>query len=762
MVYIPWADYGICKYWMLRRCHGGSDCKWRHPDPEERKWLWDEETRRQDEAARRGIPRPQPRRKKEPEREVSALDAPPSPKSSPKKAKGVNSTRPTVNANLAELGRPNRLLQSDVGDEISIKGAASGITGMKGAPMVLAPVIPSENYNERDQLLLSDIPSPFAVTSWRRQEVHSNPPMARPEDSPLSNGNDYWERRGEKNEESSKAEDEKADPNGILKPAQSRPKFPHNDESREPPTSSALPPPAFSPLTTSPPASMGATKRMSNGEAKHVGPYPSTIRVSTQYVSQNAVEKKLRPPSSQAQFDVQERSIAEAREDSMRLQGCTWIDNVRRALQLPIRTYTTACVYYHKFRLAHPGILNGMEYGNSWADACAASLLTSCKTEDTLKKSRDILAAAYNLKANTHDQVGSDDPMFDASSRAVIGLERLVLESGGFDFRSKYPHRLLMKILKKMPEGVDDEREKVTQAAWSSLTDLYRTFAPLKQTAATMALASLELAAHLVAASDPNNVSAIRDELQQYDISNFSTSREEVMETLLDVLDMYTQHIASTILGTKYSLDDFLKIRLAFNKECNEKSLPRQTISQPANSASNGSTLRVANGHPTPVSPPQPESQTQQHSGSQQTPESGGTQRFVLNPQLAAEEKVEVQKYFVEEWEEYEEEVEIPASRPADQTAKEGTRSEKGTPRPKENSEGERDKLKDREREIERDRARVREREREREGARDRRFEDRRYDDRFEDRGGRYDDRRGRRYEDRRYDDDRRRRDSRH
>ena len=728
------------------RCHQGPNCKWKHPNGAERKRLWDEELRRQEEDERRGIPRPRPPRKEAAEQGVSALDAPPSPKRSPKKAKGVNATQPTGNANREQLGRPNRVLRDHAVDSYAGQHTRARPDHVRYAPYVA--------HSERDQNLSSDIPSPFAVTAWRRPNSRPDTPMDDREEALRPKGG-YWERRRERPEGQRQMEHEKSRLNSSAGTGESRPKFPRG-EAHKPQISSSMPPPSLLP----PSASMGATKRLSNGEPKHVGPHPSTIRVSAQYTSQNAIEKKLRPPDSQAQFDVQERSIAEAREDTMRLQGCTWIDNVRRALQLPIRSYTTACVYYHKFRLAHPGILNGMEYGNSWTDACAASLLTSCKTEDTLKKSRDILAAAYNLKANTHDQVGSDDAMFDASSRAVIGLERLVLESGGFDFRSKYPHKLLMKILKTMPEGAEDEREKVTKVAWMILTDLYRTFAPLKQTSATMALASLELAAHLVASTSPNNVSAIRDELQQYDISAFSTSREEIMETFLDALDMYTQHTASTILGAKYSLDDFLRIRLAFNKECNEKNLPRHVVAQPTERTSNGSTLRVANGHPTPVSPPQPGSQTQQQPGTQQTPEGGGTLRFVLNPQLAAEEKIEVQKYFVEEWEEYEEEIEVPASRSADTASKDGNRSERGdkeTSRPKYTSDGEKDKPRDRDRDTERDRARIRDRERERDRPRDRRFEDRRYDDRDR----RYDDRRDRRYDERRFEDDRRRRDDR-
>ena len=274
-----------------------------------------------------------------------------------------------------------------------------------------------------------------------------------------------------------------------------------------------------------------------------------------------------------------------------------------------------------------------------------------------------------------------------------------------------------------------------------------------------MALASLELAAHLFATTSPNNVSAVRDELQQTDVQRWSTSREEIMETLLDLLDLYTQHTTSTVLGTKYSLDDFLRIRLALNKECNENSISRHTAAPASDRPPNGSTLRVANGHPTPVSPPQTGAQQLQNAnGNSAAPESGGTLRFMLNPQLASDEMAEVQKYFVEEWEEYEEEIEVPVPRAisrerpsAPPSARDGSRSERGgrdsLPA---REDRERERLRDRERELERERASMRDRDRE-----SRRFDDRRFEDR------RFDDRRDRRYDDRRYPDERRRRDDR-
>lgn len=529
-------------------------------------------------------------------------------------------------------------------------------------------------------------------------------------------------------------------------------------------------------LSTFPPprTTMGATKRLSNGEAKAVGPPPSTIRVAAPFCTQSAIEKHLQPAS----LDPQERSLAEAREDSVRLQGVTWLDNVRRALQLPVKTFTTACVYYHKFRLAHPTV----EY--SWSDAAAASLLTSCKNEDTLKKSRDILAAAYNLKQPaTHEQVGADDPIFEAPSRVVIGLERLVLESGGFDFRSRSPHQALIKISKSLPQSED--LKTVSKLAWTILTDLHRNFAPLKQTSATLALASLELAANFRATESEDRTCTVKDDLQALDLNKWHTTREEVMETLLDALDLYTHNTGSTILGTKYSLDDFLRIRLALNKECSESNLPRYTVVQPPPSPDNangtGSTLRVANGHPTPISPPQPGTQAPtQPNGSaaaHTVPEGGGTLRFMLDPVRATDERTEVNRYYTEEWEEYEEEIEVPIPRNHSRERDRRDRPERdrdGRPRdfddrraPRPDDRGPplnardrereriRESLADREREAERERARLRDRERER------RYDDRRYDDRERDRDRRYDDRRDRdrdRDRDRRYyDDDRRR-----
>ena len=71
----------------------------------------------------------------------------------------------------------------------------------------------------------------------------------------------------------------------------------------------------------------------------------------------------------------------------------------------PIRTFSTAVSYFHKFRLVH----KDTEY--QYQDAAAAALLTACKIEDTLKKSREILCASHNLRVSPSDHLSSDDPV---------------------------------------------------------------------------------------------------------------------------------------------------------------------------------------------------------------------------------------------------------------------------------------------------------------------------------------------------------------
>ena len=69
-----------------------------------------------------------------------------------------------------------------------------------------------------------------------------------------------------------------------------------------------------------------------------------------------------------------------------------------------------------------------------------------------------------------------------------------MLEASSFDFRGRHPQQLTIKLAKYY--GLSST-SAVSKTAFQISLDLYRTFAPLKQTTAAMAFASLELAGRL-------------------------------------------------------------------------------------------------------------------------------------------------------------------------------------------------------------------------------------------------------------------------
>ena len=71
------------------------------------------------------------------------------------------------------------------------------------------------------------------------------------------------------------------------------------------------------------PAATMATSHYTASEPRHVGPHPSHVKVAQPYI----FEEQIR-------YLLAKTGVAEAKEDMMRLQGVSWIDNVRKALFL--------------------------------------------------------------------------------------------------------------------------------------------------------------------------------------------------------------------------------------------------------------------------------------------------------------------------------------------------------------------------------------------------------------------------------------------
>lgn len=238
-----------------------------------------------------------------------------------------------------------------------------------------------------------------------------------------------------------------------------------------------------------------------------------------------------------------------------------------------------------------------------------------------------------------------------------------MLESSVFDFRARYPHKHLIKLCKNL--GIDRDVAKV---AYNIMLDLYRTFAPLKQSCAAMSIACIELATMILEKQQdlvrhPNSPS----------YRKWRTTRAEVVETMLDLLDLYTHFQKSSIVGPSYDIDKFIQLKIQLNQGMSDGRSQGRYTEEHEPPKTNGVKSHII----TPKTPITPASPSDARINSKDgvspatlSPRSGssrrgigargqdGTVRFVLDAEKAKQEKEAVNEYFKVEYEDYEVEVE--------------------------------------------------------------------------------------------------------
>ncbi|KAI1297566.1 hypothetical protein F5Y03DRAFT_277987 [Xylaria venustula] len=365
----------------------------------------------------------------------------------------------------------------------------------------------------------------------------------------------------------------------------------------------------------------------SGSNSGSVGPPIGVIKSGRPYLHESTIRRKL------ARLDIDL-----ARDEAARLQGVQLIDEVRNFLQLPITTYIAACGYYHRFRLE----FDPMEY--QWADAALTCLFVACKSEDTLKKSREILCANHNIK-NPDRITTPDDKIFDQGSKMLIGLERQVIETLRFDFQVRNPFKILAKIIKAVL-GSDEVASDFFVAAFKVGTDVYKTFAPLKHTTFTCAFAIAILTSLIT--GDHGEIFLNIDPKEYY------TCKEWVGELMLDVLDLYTDHYRSTLLGKEINPQTFIDVKIKVNKQMEAAHIPRyQHFCAECEREGFPSPSYAGSASPSPGSPP----------GTNSTIKRGpkgleGTYRFLFDADEVRREREAYEDYTRDEWDEWEEEVE--------------------------------------------------------------------------------------------------------
>ncbi|KAH7031377.1 uncharacterized protein B0I36DRAFT_323807 [Microdochium trichocladiopsis] len=367
------------------------------------------------------------------------------------------------------------------------------------------------------------------------------------------------------------------------------------------------------------------------------GPNPGSLKVSHQYLLEQRIRRKL-----------DRRGADPAREAKFRLEGIQLIDSIREKLQLPAKTYNAACTFYHKLRLKHPNY----ELNNT--DVAMACLFTACKVEDTHKKSRDIACARWNLQ-NPDNQLTQDDKTFDAPSKAMLNLERAVLEALRFDFRVRFPQKIIAKLVKYRLGSDEQAAKDFFAVAYAMSFDMYKTHVPIKHTTFSMSLAVVELTALLTGVHI--------DEFRIKDPSiKWHTDRSVVLECLLDLLDLYTLYPKATRVGLMFDLEAFIDIKIAANKELEERSSPRyqhqceecaqagvppspSTGSEKEDERGDASTASNNNNH-------------NNNRAAEVKRSRDGTTRFVFDVDAAYRERDVVKQFTEDHWEEHEVEVE--------------------------------------------------------------------------------------------------------
>ncbi|KAK4196590.1 putative C-type cyclin [Triangularia verruculosa] len=406
------------------------------------------------------------------------------------------------------------------------------------------------------------------------------------------------------------------------------------------------------------PATNGQPAAPAPADDVPIGPVTGLSEIATQYISEQTLQQMLKAIAYE-----------EAKDDHYRIRGVQLIDNVREALQLPVKTFDTAAIYYHRFRIRFPS----SEY--NYEDVALATLFVACKAEDTIKKSRDVLCAAHNLRS-PHDRKTPDDKHFDGPSKFTIGLERHILETIGFDFRVQYPQKLLIKMIKKLipeagrritfPRGefsTLSSPEKLLHTAYDMSIDMYKTFVPIKQTTLTMVLAILQLTAMLMK-KDPETVTQLRPKALS------RTQKACVYETMLDLMDLYITHPRSTKVGLNYELQQLMDVKIEINKRLTDEQFQR--YNEWCKTCAD-----LPESHAvTPASVTSPASGTT--SAKRKRTNSEGTLRFVFDAEAARKEKSLAAEYFNDEYEEYEVEVEEEIKAPPTDP-RQGTTSGRGS-----------------------------------------------------------------------------------
>jgi CTD kinase subunit beta len=247
-----------------------------------------------------------------------------------------------------------------------------------------------------------------------------------------------------------------------------------------------------------------------------------------------------------------------------------------------------------------------------------------------------------------------------------VELESLMLEATSFEFDTRHPQQLVVKILQAefKYDFQNGDHKRIFQVAWAVGMDLNLTFALLKQTTSTLAMACVELTMRLLGYTFEFERVFSNREANPY--SRFSTTRGQISETLMDLLDLYTEHKIHTFAGPRFSAEDIMDAKITMNRIADQYHIPRYSQYRERDSG-----LFVIPSFVNELANPkkqQPKG-TGPNDGVTTDVTMGGTtqqgsdalivRRFILQSSEAVTEVRELDQYFVQSQEDYQKEHEV-------------------------------------------------------------------------------------------------------
>lgn len=266
--------------------------------------------------------------------------------------------------------------------------------------------------------------------------------------------------------------------------------------------------------------------------------------------------KLTRPFLSSSQIEALENAsgVKGASATQLRIQAFNVVLTVAQHFKLPVKTIATTMYLFLK------NMLYNQTSKTPVNDMVIACVMVGSKIEDTPKKAKELIPFVYSIK-----HLSLSTTQIDEVKNQVLGLERQILETLGFDFRINHPHGYVIKLSKSL--GLS---HKTASMAWKMASDLCMTQVAVKAPAHSAALACILLAERLqVDQESQQHVSHLINvkDLQDKDIKTLCRVKD-VNIAMLDLLDFYIHYVNVSQLGKLvHEVSKFMTIRIDINRQ---------------------------------------------------------------------------------------------------------------------------------------------------------------------------------------------------